>query len=71
MIQKNNLLRKYQSKVSKQTGNQYLDYFIDPSFQGVNRLFILPLENGTHRTRHKGYFLSNVEIINYSNMIDN
>ena len=25
--------------------NSYLDYFIDPSFQGVNRLFVLPFEN--------------------------
>ena len=32
---------KYQSKVSTQTQNQYLDYFIDPSFQGVYRVFVL------------------------------
>ena len=25
--------------------NSYLDYFIDASFQGVNRLFVLPFEN--------------------------
>ena len=30
---------KYQTKVS--TINQYLDFLIDPSFQGVNRLFVL------------------------------
>ena len=29
---------KYQSKVSTQARNQHLDYFIDPSFPGVNRL---------------------------------
>ena len=29
---------KYQSKVTTQIENQYLDYLIDPSFQGVNML---------------------------------
>ena len=32
---------KFQSKVTKQVQNQHLDYLIDPSFQGVSRLFIL------------------------------
>ena len=32
---------KYQSKISTESLNEYLDYLIDPSFQGVNRLFIL------------------------------
>ena len=32
---------KYQSKVTTQAQNQYLiDYLIDPTFQGVNRLFV-------------------------------
>ena len=30
---------KYQSKVTTQAPNPYLDYLIDPSFEGVNRLF--------------------------------
>ena len=33
---------KYQSRTTKQNApNKYLDYLIDPSFQGVNRLFLL------------------------------
>ena len=36
---------KYQSKVSVERQNQYLDYLIDPSFQGANRLFVLSFEN--------------------------
>ena len=31
---------KYQSKVSTQTEKKCLDYLIDPSFQGVNRIFL-------------------------------
>ena len=32
---------RYQSKVSPERENHYLDFLIDPSFQGVNRLFVL------------------------------
>ena len=39
---------KYQSKAT----SQYLDYLVDPSFQGEIRLFVLPFEDNTHRTRH-------------------
>ena len=53
---------KYQSKVSVETSNQYLDCLIDPSFQGANRLFILPFENSTDRAASKEYYLPKVEI---------
>ena len=43
---------KYQSKVSTQAPNQYLDCQIDPSFQGVNRLFVLSFEDITSITGH-------------------
>ena len=49
---------KYQSKVTIQQQNSYLDYLIDPSFQGVNRLFALSFEN---RIGHIEYFLPKVE----------
>ena len=59
---------KYQSKTSAQTQNQYLDHLVDPSYQGANRLFVTSNENDVHRTNHKRYFLSTVEI-NYYNMM--
>ena len=31
---------KYQSKPESLRRNQYLNYLINPSFQGVNRLFV-------------------------------
>ena len=37
----------YQSKVTIQVPKPYLDYLIDPNFQGVNRLFVLSFENDT------------------------
>ena len=41
---------KYQSKVTIQRQIQYLDYLTDPSFQEVNRLFVLSFENDAYRT---------------------
>ena len=43
---------------------------IEPSFQGVNRLFVLAFEDDTRRTSHTGSYLPNVEIKNYNVMID-
>ena len=36
---------KYRPKVSPERIKQYLDFLSDPSFQGLNRLFVLPFEN--------------------------
>ena len=53
---------KYQSRVSTEIKNQYLDYFkIDPSFQGVNRYFVLAFEDRKLRTAHTEYVLPKLE----------
>ena len=36
---------KYQSSIKTYAQNRYLNYLVDPSFQGVNRLFVLPFNN--------------------------
>ena len=61
---------KYQSKVLMQASIPYLDYLIDPSFQEVNRLFVLSFENSTDRTVHTKYYLPTAEMKNYNVMID-
>ena len=44
---------------------------MDPSFQGVNRLFLfLPFENEGERKVHTGYYLPKVEIKDYKDMND-
>ena len=53
---------KYQSKVLMERQNQNLDYLVDPSFQRVDRLFVLSFEDNAHRTRDTGYFLPKVEV---------
>ena len=53
---------KYQSKVTIQAPNPYLDYLSDPSFQGVSRLFVLLFKKTIDRTLHTRYYLPTVEI---------
>ena len=55
---------------NKYLSKPYLNHLVEPSFQGVNRLFILAFGNDTQRTSAKGYYLSNVEIKDYNVMIN-
>ena len=41
---------KYRSKTPTQTQNQYLDYLVDPTFQGVNILFVISFENHANKS---------------------
>ena len=43
---------------------------IEPSFQRVNRLFVLAFENDAQRTSSKRYYLPNEEIKNYNVMVN-
>ena len=61
---------KYLSKPELLRQNPNLNYLIEPSFQGVNRLFIRAFENDTQRTSHSGYYLPHVEIKNYNIVIN-
>ena len=61
---------KYLSKPESFRRNANLIYLVEPSFQGINRLFVLALEGDTQRTSHSGYYLSNVEIKDYNIMIN-
>ena len=61
---------KYLSKPELLAQNPNLNYLVEPSFQGVNRLFVLAFENDGDRTSHSDYYLSNVEIKDYNIMIN-
>ena len=61
---------KYLSKPALLAQNPNLNHLVEPSFQGVNRPFVLAFENDTQRTRAKGYYLPNVEIKNYNVIIN-
>ena len=61
---------KYLSKPELLAQNPNLNHLIEPSFQGVNRLFILAFENDNHRSSTRRYNLPTVEIKNYNIMIN-
>ena len=61
---------KYLSKPELLAQNANLNHLIEPSFQGVNRLFVLAFENDAQRTSNKRYYIPNVEIKDYNVMID-
>ena len=50
--------------------NPNLNHLIEPSFQGLNRFFVLAFENDGQRTSSKRYYIPNVEIKDYNVMID-
>ena len=61
---------KYQSDPKTYAQNRYLNHLVNPSFQGVNRLFVLSFENENERKLHSAYHLPKVEIKGHNVMID-
>ena len=61
---------KYLAKPELLAQNQNLNHLIEPSFQGVNRLFVLAFEDDEQRISKKRYCIPNVEIKDYNVMID-
>ena len=60
---------KYLSKPELLAQNPNLSHLIEPSFQGVNRLFVLAFENDNHRSSTRRYNIPTVEIKDYNIMI--
>ena len=61
---------KYKSEPTVKTENWYSNQIIDPSFQGANRLFVLPFENDAYWRNYKQYFLPTLKIKDCNVMID-
>ena len=61
---------KYLSKPELLVQNPNLNHLVEPSFQGVNRLFVLAFENDDDRTSSNKYYLPTVEIKYYNIMIN-
>ena len=61
---------KYLSKSELLVQNPNLKHLVEPSFQGVNRLFVLAFENDDDRTSDDQYYLPTVEIKDYNIMIN-
>ena len=64
---------KYLAKPELLARNANLNHLVKPSFQGINRLFVLAFEhdnNNDWRRSNKRYYIPNVEIKDYNVMID-
>ena len=61
---------KYEPKVTIQERNRYLDLLINPSFKGVNRLFVLSFQNNNGRTNYTRFYLPLVEMKDYNVVVD-
>ena len=61
---------KYLPKPELLPQNPNLNHLVEPSFQVVNRLFVLAFENDEQITSNKRYYIPNVEIKDYNVMID-
>ena len=61
---------KYLSKPELLAQNPNLNHLVEPSFQGLNRLFVLAFEDDAQRTTHDSYYLPAVEIKDYNIIIN-
>ena len=61
---------KYLSQPELLARNQNLNHLVEPSFQGLNRLFVLAFSNDDYSTSHEQYYLPNIEIKDYNIIIN-
>ena len=56
--------------MSNQAKTNNFNYLIDPTFDKVNRIFVLSFENEDDRTSFSKYYTQNVEIKDFNVLID-
>ena len=63
-------MKKYQLDPKIYAQNRYFNHLINPSFQGVSRLFVLSFENENDKTSPSNYYLPKVEMKDCNVMVD-
>ena len=63
-------MNKYRSQMINQTATNNLNVLIDPTFNNVNRLFVLAFPNEEDRRSFSKYYTPTVEIKDYNVIID-
>ena len=56
--------------MTNQTKNNNLIYLIDPTFNKVNRLFVLSFENDNNITSFSNHYVANFKIKDFNFLID-
>ena len=61
---------KYRSQMINQTATNNLNFLIDPTFNNINRLFVLAFPNEEDRRSFSKYYTPTVEIKDYNVIMD-
>ena len=61
---------RYRTQVANEPANNNLNFLIDPTFNNVNRLFVLAFPNEEDRSSFSKYDTPTVEIKDYNVLID-
>ena len=61
---------RYRSEMTSQTKTNNLNNFVDPTFNKVNRLFVLSFENEDDRTSYSKYYTPKIEIKDFNVLFD-
>ena len=61
---------KYRSEMTTQSKTNNLNYLIDPTFNKVNKLFVLSFENEDDRFSFSKYYTPKVETKDFNLLID-
>ena len=61
---------KYRPQVINQPATNNLNYLIDPTFNNVNRLFVLAFENEKDRSTFEKYYMPTIKIKDYDVLTD-
>ena len=62
--------KRYKTQIINQPATNNLNFLIDPTFNNVNRLFVLAFPNAEVRSSFSKYYMPNVEIKDYNVLID-
>ena len=61
---------KYRSEMTNQTKTNNLNYLIDPTFNKLNKLFVLSFDNEEDRTSFSKYYTPKAEIKDFNILFD-
>ena len=62
--------KRYRTQIINQPSTNNLNFLIDPTFNNINRLFVLAFPNEEDRSWFSKYYMPNVEIKDYNVLID-
>ena len=62
--------KRYRTQIINQTATNNLNFLIDPTFNNINRLFVLAFSNEGDRSSFSKYYTPTAKIKDYNVLID-